>query len=541
MRKKSLASAATIVMSSVVVSRITGFIREMLIPTKFGIGEIGDMYNIAFLVPDLMYSLLVGGAISAALIPILSGYLGRDEEDEGWKAVNTFINVIFIATIIACIAGIIFAPRLIQLVASGYNWSIKPEQMRLVVKLTRTLFPSVAFLMLAGLCNGILNSYNRFAAAAFGPSIYNLLSAASIYFLSNDNANDNYGVEKVVLGVMLSALAYFLFQMLFALENLKNYRPIILLNHGGFRKLFSLAIPSMLSSSIVQVNLIISARFATFFDAGSVTALRMADRTWQMPLGIIAQGMGVAILPTLSAEYARGEISEYKSTLMKGLKTVLLLSIPSAVGILVLSKPIVRAIFKFSENVTEADITLTSTILIYFTIALVFQSITTILNRCFYAINDTKTPLYIGTSTILVNIVLSLVFINYTNIGVAGMALAYSLSGMVNAISLLFILDRKVKGINLSGLLGFIIKITICSAIMGIILLLANNMIVNSFNIYGIDLGSKILQVALLLLKIAIGGLIYFVTAILFKIEEAVNILKNIIGKVRKMSSFSMK
>ncbi|HHW32439.1 MAG TPA: murein biosynthesis integral membrane protein MurJ [Clostridiaceae bacterium] len=541
LQKKSLSSAAAIVMSSVVVSRITGFIREMLIPTKFGVSEIGDMYNIAFLVPDLMYSLLIGGAVSAALIPILSGYLGRNEEEEGWRAVNTFINVIFIASVLACLAGIVFTPQLIKLVSSGYNWSIESNQMELVVKLTRTLFPSVAFLMLAGLCNGVLNSYNRFAAAAFGPSVYNLLSAASIYFLSNNDIEDNYGVEKVVVGVMLSALAYFLFQMLFAIKNLRNYRPVILLKHSGFRRLFSLAIPSMLSSSVAQINLIISSRFATFFDEGSVTALRMADRTWQMPLGIIAQGMGVAILPTLSAEYARGEVSEYKSTLMKGLKTVLFLSIPSAVGILVLNKPIVRTIFRFSENVSEADVSLTGNILTFFTIALVFQSMTTILNRCFYAINDTKTPLYLGTCTIMINVILSTLFINYTDIGVAGMALAYSLSATVNALALLIILDKKAKRLNLSNFLHFITKIFLCSTIMGIILLVADNIIGKSINIYGINLSHKLLQLFSLIIEVGIGGLVYFLATILLKVEEAINVYRTIINKIRNINILGAK
>jgi putative peptidoglycan lipid II flippase len=529
----NLTSAAAIVMSSVVVSRITGFIREMLIPTRFGVSEIADIYNIAFLVPDLMYSLLVGGAVSAALIPVLSGYLGKGEEKEGWKAVSTFINVTFIATVIACLIGILFAPQLIQTVASGYNWSVKPTQMNLVVRLTRTLFPSVAFLMLAGLCNGVLNSYQRFAAAAFGPSIYNLLSAASIYFLSNKNGENNYGVEKVVIGVMLSAVAYFIFQMLFALKNLKNYRPIILINDKGFRRLFALAIPSLLSSSIVQINSIISARFATFFDEGSVTALRMADRTWQMPLGIIAQGMGVAILPTLSTEYATGRISEYKSTLMKGLKTVLLLSMPSAVGFIVLSKPIIRTIFKFSEKISEADITSTANILIFFTIALITQSITTILNRGFYAINDTKTPLYIGTSTIAVNVLLSMIFLYCTSLGVSGMALAYSIASFVNAIILLIVLNKKAKGIELADLFNFMIKILFASIIMGILLLFIDNIFTANINIDGIGAASKLRQIIALLFEIIVGASVYFFITLLFKIDEAVNISRVILNKIK--------
>jgi len=261
----------------------------------------------------------------------------------------------------------------------------------------------------------------------------------------------------------------------------------------------------------------------------------MADRTWQMPLGIIAQGMGVAILPTLSAEYARGEVSEYKTTLMKGLKTVLFLSIPSAVGILVLNRPIVRTIFRFSDNVSEADVSLTGNILTYFTIALVFQSMTTILNRCFYAINDTKTPLYLGTCTIAINVLLSSLFINYTNIGVAGMALAYSLSATVNAVSLILLLDKKAKGLNLSGFMHFITKTLLCSAIMGIILLLADNIVGKNLNIYGVNLGNKLLQLLSLIIEIGIGVVVYFLATILLKVEEAINVYRTLISKIRRI------
>ena len=183
MNNKKLGGAAAIVMSSIVVSRITGYIREMITPNVFGLGNVGDAYSYAFRITGLMYDLLVGGAIAAAIIPVLTGYISKKDEENGWKAVGTFINIIMIVMSFVCILGMFFTPQLISLF-SGFEGE---EQIKLTADIARILFPSVAFLMLAGLSNGILNSYQRFAAAAYGPSIYNIGSIISLIFLSKES------------------------------------------------------------------------------------------------------------------------------------------------------------------------------------------------------------------------------------------------------------------------------------------------------------------------------------------------------------------
>lgn len=518
--KTRVAGAAAIVMSSIVVSRLTGFLREMLVPNVLGANKVGDAYNMAFKITGLMYDMVVGGAIAAALIPILSGYIEKDKEEEGWKAAGTFINLVFIVMSFACIAGIAFADKIVPLMA----WGFKGEASDLTIKLTRILFPSVAFLMLAGITNGVLNSYQRFAAAAYGPSIYNIGSALSILLLAR------FGAAAVAYGVMFSSLIYFLFQLSFALKNLKYFRFKLYLNHPGFRKLFKLAIPSLVSSSIVQINVIISAAFTTSFSEGSVVAFNMADRTWQMPYGIFAQGIGIALLPTLAAKYAVNEIDYYKQTLTRGLKTVLLLAVPSTVGLIVLREPIVRTVFQFSDALSDRDIYVSASALMFFATALITQSMVTILNRGFYAVNDTKTPLYIGISTIVVNYLLNSFFINSSALNVSGMALAYALSSTVNAFLLMIILDIKLDGIHLEKLAGFMVKVTIASAIMGFIISLINNAIQT-----GIE--SKLLQFLFLIIVVSLGGLIYFTIVLLMKVDEAKYILSFIVEKLKGLSN----
>jgi putative peptidoglycan lipid II flippase len=517
-QKKRLTVTAAIVMSSIVLSRLTGFFREILIPNMLGTNTVGDAYAIAFRITGLMYDMLVGGAIAAALIPILSGYLARKEEEDGWKVVGTFINVVLVAMVFVSILGMVFAPQIVDIAAWGMKKNA--EARSLAVSLTRILFPSVAFLMLAGITNGVLNSYQKFAAAAYGPSIYNIGSVLSILLLSH------FGVKIVAVGLMCSSCIYFLVQLGFAWKNFRFYRFKFYLRHSGFRKLFSLAVPSLVSSSIVQINVIVTTSFVTFFGQGSAAALQIADRIWQMPYGVFAQGMGIAMLPTLSADLAVGDVKAFKNTLLKGLKTVLMLTIPSAVGFIILKDSVI-AVVQLTKEFSDSAAASAGNMLRFFAIALVSQSIVTIINRAYYANNDTKTPLYIGAGTLLLNAVLSYVLRN-TQLGVSGMVLAYSAASTLNAVLLLIILEKKMKGIVLKKLAVFLIKVIPAAIIMGIPLYFINIAVpVHSV--------SKPVQYLLLAIEVFTGATVYFLTAVVMRIEEAEYVLKTLKGKISKL------
>lgn len=520
--KGRLTKAAIIVMSSMIVSRITGFLRSTLIPNIMTKVE-SDALFAAFKTTDLMYNLLVGGSIAAAIIPVLSGYLAKDEEIEGWKAIGSFINTIFIIMVIVSGLGVVFAPKLISLTAPGYN----VETTALTITLARILFPSVSFIMLAGLTNGVLNSYQRFAAAAYGPTVYNLGSVISILLFNR------LGVQKVALGIMFSALIYFLFQVSFAFKNLSYYSFSLNLRHEGYKRVIKLAIPSLLASSIVQINTIISQSYTSNFERGSVTALTGANDIWQLPYGIFAMGLGTAILPKLSEKLALGETRVFKSILAKSIKTVLLLIIPSGMGFIVLKDPIISAIFKWSQNFGPDRIEMTGNILMFYTLALLSQSLIAIINRAFYACNDTKTPLYSGAISILANSLFCYIFFNYTQIGAKGMALAYSISSIINSIILIYALNKKMDGIYLNELAKYFIKIFTASLLMGLILFKVNNIIAFDFT-QTFTLRKKTFELIYLFLEIASGTLIYFIAIYFMKIEEAKDITNAIRKKLTK-------
>ncbi|NTV90670.1 MAG: murein biosynthesis integral membrane protein MurJ, partial [Clostridiales bacterium] len=467
---KRLASAALIVMSSIILSRLTGFIREIALSWKVGLSWAQDAYNAAFTVPDLMYTLLVGGTIGAALIPFLSGSIEKGEEKEGWKAVSTFITVIFAGMLILCTLGIIFAPQIIPMVAWGFKEK-SPRTQELAIMLTRILFPSVSFLMLAGICNGVLNTYRKFAAAAYGPSIYNIGCSISIILFADKSVE---GMKKVAVGVAVSAAAYFLFQLSFALKDLKLYKPAFNLKDTRFIKLFRQAIPSLLSSSISQVNLMISIGFVTLVAGeGGISAFRNANTIWQLPYGIFAMGIGTAILPTLSRKFATGELDDYKSILMKSLNTTLFLTIPSAVGFIVLREPVVRAIFRWGSggSFDESYVPIVAAILLMFSTSMITQSVVTSMNRAFYATHDTKTPLFAGVLAIVLNYGFGYLFYKTTELGASGMALSYSIISVVNSVLLIILLNHRIEGgILLDKMYKFLLKALPAALIMGVAL-----------------------------------------------------------------------
>jgi putative peptidoglycan lipid II flippase len=212
---------------------------------------------------------------------------------------------------------------------------------------------------------------------------------------------------------------------------------------------------------------------------------------------------------------------------MKGLKTVLLLTIPSAIAFVALNEPIIRTIFKFTNKFNEASVGIAASILMLFSIALVTQSIVTILNRAFYSLNDTKTPLYVGSATIIVNLAFSYAFYKLTNMGVSGMALSYSIASSVNAFLLLIILNGRVKGLDLREFFRYIFKIGVASGIMGAALFLCNSM----FQSYA---ASKVMQLIVLSSEVIVGMAIYSGTILMMKIKEAVfvmNMIKRRLGR----------
>lgn len=518
------------IMVSVLISRILGFFRTALIPIKMGgLGDVADAYNAAFQIPDLMYGLIVGGAIAASLIPILSGFVEKGEEKRGWSVISTYINLMMIIMLIITVLGIVFAPQLMGIIAGGFK-NQDPSKMELTIKLTRTLMPIAFFMMLSGLCNGILNSYNKFAVAAFGPTFYNLACVLSIMFLSNDQEALNYGVDKVVIGIVVCAILYFILQFSFTIKHLKNYKPQIVTHNEDFSMLIKLAVPSLLTSAMMQMNIIVSKSYMTHYDSGSLTALDLANKTWQMPLGIIAQAVGVAILPRLSGLFSNGKFAEYEERLNGAIKLVLFLGIPSALAFTIFSQSIIQLIFNFNQSLTLENVNLTSSILTFYAVALIAQCVNTIMNRAYYSTKNSIIPFIGGTISIAINFILAYYLTMHSSIGPKGIALAYSFATVINMVILSLSFKKRIKGYRISKNFPSLFKMAFSAILMAAIVWLFDSVLMKKLfggTIFEISKISQALWVAIIM---GIGMTVYLGVTYLLKVEEChdlVNTIKN--------------
>ncbi len=520
-------------MASVLLSRVMGFVRTALIPIKMGgLSNVTDAYNAAFKIPDLMYSMLIGGAIASSLIPVLAGYVAKGEEKKGWRSISSFTNAVSIIMFFFVILGVIFAKPLVYMLVPGYD----EQTLALTVQLTRTLMPITFFMMLTGICNGIMNSYNEFIVPAFGPCLYNLACILSIALFSNSDPSDNYGVKKVVLGIVICAGLYFLFQFAFSYKHFKhNYRTIIAYEESDFKLLIALAVPSLLTSMLGQVNQIISNYFTAFFETGSVTALELVTKTWQMPLGIIAQAIGIAMLPSLAAVYDSDKKSEVIYKINSALRLVIFLSIPSAIGLSVLSKPLIQVLFNFG-TIDQKGIMLAANLLVGYSLALVMQCVITIVNRVYFSTKNSVIPFWGSLIGVTFNYIIAFALLKITDIGIFSVPLAYSFSSVLNLAYLSLLFKTRIKDYSFRGNMPIIFKSLLSALFMGIAIYLMDLFIMPElFNNTIIELG-KINQFIWILLEFSVGVGIYMLIAYVLKADQARDLVR--IGKAKIKSIF---
>ncbi|NLM75157.1 MAG: murein biosynthesis integral membrane protein MurJ [Clostridiaceae bacterium] len=518
-----LTGAAGIVMIATLLSRITGFLRSLLITTNMLPQGYSDEFLLAFTLPDLVYDLLAGGAIAAALIPVLSTYIAKGREKTGWKAISTFMNLTVIILIVLEIIFFVFTDDLLSILAAGYEEGSSGDK-ALLIDLTRILLLSAPFMMMAGQLNGILNSYKKFAVAAFGPVIYNLCTILSIAV---------FGAKSVYLtawGVVIGAMIFFLVQFSACFKHFSLYRPKIYIKSPAFRRLATLAVPSLISSTIIEINLIISKSYATYFDEGMVTLLNSANRTWQLPLGLFAQSIGVAILPTLSEKFASGSYENFKHLLYKGLRVVYILSMPTSIIMIILSQDIFRAMFKWG-GFSEVNVFYGGLCLMGYSAALIFASVISLMTRAFYSIHNSKTPLLCSLFGIGANYLFNYLFNRFSDIGIAGTALAYSISSFVNMIALILAFKRRTGVDIIAENFGFMGKALVSVTASGGITYILSVLIRP-------DINSKFSQVAALILPMAAGLGVFWLIMGRLKVPEIKYVNELFLSRIKKVVQY---
>jgi putative peptidoglycan lipid II flippase len=416
-------------------SRILGFVRDILIAYYLGIGPIADASFVALRLPNLFRRLFGEGAFNAAFVPSISHILHTEGMDAatGFAEEATAVMVFWLGTL--TIIGEIFMPWLLYLLAPGFSGN--HGKFELAVVLSRIMFPYLFFVCLTALFSGVLNAMGRFAAAAAAPVLFNVFSIAFMLGLSRYTPNPGYALAWGVTVSGVAQLLLLIVAMRRAGMRITVPRPKLT---PRMKKLFRRMAPGLVGAGVTQLNVSIDIIIGTLLPAGSVSILYYADRVNQLPLGVIGTAAGTALLPAITRHIALGEEEAALSSLNRALESVLMLTLPAAIGLAVASRPVMDVLFVRGAFTLHTAI-LAGNSLAAFAIGLPVFALVKILTPGFFARGDTVTPLKIGVAAVLLNLGLNLIFMH--PLKAVGPALATSLSSAFNAALLLTLLLRR--------------------------------------------------------------------------------------------------
>jgi putative peptidoglycan lipid II flippase len=429
--------AAGVVGLGTLGSRILGFIRDMVTAFFFGATNAADAFFVAFTIPNLLRRLFAEGTMTVAVIPVYTEVLIHDSKEEAVRVARITMTFMTIVLSVAVLAGILFSPEILTLFAAGFR--ANPDKWELTVLLTRVMFPYMLLISLSALAMGVLNSMGHFFAPSASPMLFNLAMILSMLMISPLLSTPVLGLA---IGVVIGGVFMLALQVPFLIKNGVTFAPDFHFRHPKVKTILKLMVPAIFGASIYQVNVVVVRLLASFLPTGSVSYLYYADRLDQFPLGIFAVALGTAVLPTMSKMAAEGRIEDLKLTFIDALSMTLYITIPAALGLAMLSEPIISALF-FRGEFNYTSVIMTAKALVFFSLGLPFVASIRVLSNGFYALKDTATPVKIGIVAIIVNILLSVILV--VPLAHCGLALAVSLDALLNA-ALLLVVFRRIMG-----------------------------------------------------------------------------------------------
>jgi putative peptidoglycan lipid II flippase len=456
--RSTIWQSALIIAVATGLSRLAGLLRDVTIADVFGASADYDAYIIAFALPHLLRSLLAEGALANAFIPIFSEYLTQDRE----KADRFASNVLTLALLtfpLIVLMGIWLAPHYIPFLADGFT----PAKRELTISLTTITFPFIILVGVAALFMGIQNSYGSFFAPAFAPVLFNAGMIAGALLIASHFQRPIYGLA---IGALLGGLGQLLFQAPFVRRRL-HYRFVFDPFDEGIRRLLRLMLPAVLGLVVIEVNFLVDNKLASHLADGSIAALQYASRLFQLPLGVFAVAIATAILPQLSRQAALRDEEQFTATVRQGLRGCVFVMLPAIAGLYALGIPIIRLLFQHG-NFQASDTLRTGAALDFFLIGLLGYGASYVINRAFYALQNTRMPIAISVAVMAINVVLDYSLIG--PLGLRGLALATSIAGLSGMSLLLVALGRRLKTPLLTRALGWdLLKMALSAGVMGLL------------------------------------------------------------------------
>lgn len=432
-QSQTITGAAFVLALASLASRFLGLVRDRLLAGNFGAGDALDVYYAAFRVPDLVYNLLIMGALSAGFVPVfISFWKSDDQRQESWHFVNSLLNILLVGLLVLGGLFFIFTPWLMKLITPGFG----PEKMAQTVMLTRLMFLSPLLLGISSVWGGVLQSAKRFLVFSLTPIFYNLGIIFGILFLA-----PKLGVLGLAWGVALGALLHMIIQVPAIWSLGWRYQFSFDWRHEGVRRLTRLMLPRALTLAVSQLNFVAITILASSLAAGSLAVFNLAYNIWTFPLGILAASLAIAVFPSLSEKAARQDWSGFADNFSATFRQILFLILPASVLLIVLRAQIVRVILGTGKFGWE-DTILTINSLQYLAFGLFAEALILLLLRGFFALEDTKTPFWLGLLSSAARIGGAWWF--SFSWGVAGLALGYAVGGIINMFLLWIFLARKV-------------------------------------------------------------------------------------------------
>lgn len=440
------------------ISRVFGFIRDMVMAHAFGAGIAFDAFSVAFKIPNFMRRLFAEGSFSQAFVPVLSEYQKKKSHEEVQQFINAMSGTLGAALFMVTLLGVIGAPWIVRLFAPGF--ATTGERFDLAVTMLRITFPYLMFISLTAFSGAVLNTYSRFWVAAFTPVFLNLVMIAAAIWWS---PHLTFPIVGLAWGVFIAGVIQLFFQWPF-LKNLRLLpRPKINFRDSGVARVLKLMVPALFGVSVGQVNLLVDTIFVSLLVIGSPSWLYYSDRLMEFPLGVFGVAISTVILPHLSRHHATQSAEHYSLTLDWALRAVLLVGVPATVALAVISGPLLSTLFQHGEFNGYAVIMARKS-LTAFALGIAPFMLVKVLAAGFYAKQDTRTPVRIGVIAMVANIIFNVILI--FPLAHAGIALATSLSALLNTSFLFYFLRKKNIYRPRSGWRVFALRIVIANLIL---------------------------------------------------------------------------
>lgn len=511
-----VAKAAVGLMAATLIAKMLGFGRELALASAYGASGTSDAFLVAMNIPAVIFT-AIGTSLGTAFIPLYCDVNSTQGEKASLKFTNNVFNIVILICIALSVIGAIFTEPIVKLFAVGFEG----ETLAQAVYFTRVLILGLAFLGISYIMMAFLQVKENFIIPGLMPVPYNLLIIISILVSVKINPN------LLPWGTLFGLSLQFVFQLPFAMKNGYRYKPYINLRDEHIKKMLWLVAPVLIGVAVNQINTIVDRTIASTLVEGSISALNYATKLNQFVMGMFIVSISSVVYPMLSKLSSENNKEKFNKSIVTSVNTVTLLVIPISVGAIILANPIVKLLFQRGEFDARAT-QMTAIALIFYSIGMIGFGLRDILGKVFYSLQDTKTPMINGIIAMILNIVLNVMFVRYTNMQLAGLAFATSISALVTIILLFISLRKKIGAFGGKSIVSAMAKSIISAGLMAI----ATSFVYNTAaNILGTGF---IKETITLVIAVGVGAIVYGISILVLKVDEVNLILEKAKSRMKK-------